>query len=101
MKRLISLGIALMLAIGCVFGALADASRIWILGMFASEPVGTMDVYFQAADANNDLVMVNKDKLSFRVDNSVILNNVLNLTTSEIIGASHLLYLFIREHRQG
>ncbi len=90
MKRLISLGIALMLAIGCVFGALADASRIWILGMFASEPVGTMDVYFQAADANNDLVMVNKDKLSFRVDNSVILNNVLNLTNAEGIS-----YIFV------
>ena len=90
MKRLAALAAALTLLLACLGGALADAANIWILNAFPHEAVGTMDVYFQATDANNVFVPVDREKLSFRVDNSIVLDKVLNVTTAEGIS-----YIFV------
>ena len=90
MKRVAALIMVLSLILSCAGSALSDATNIWILDSFPSEPVGTMDVYFQATDANNKFVPVDKDKLSFRVDNSITLDNVMNLTT-----AGGISYIFV------
>lgn len=88
MKRPVFVFMVCCLAVIFLGSALADATSIRILDTFPSEPVGTMDVYFQAMDANNSFVTVEKEKLSFRVDNSIILDRVLNVTTAE--GVSYL-----------
>ena len=72
MKRIFLLVLALMLAAVCVGSAGADATNIWVLNTVPNEPVGTMDVYLQAMDANNAYVVLDQNKLTVRIDNDYI-----------------------------
>ena len=92
LKKITVLMMVLVLILFFAGNTLADATNIWILKAFPSEAVGTMDVYFQATDANNNFVSVEKEKLSFQADNGVTLNNVLNVTTTEGIS-----YIFVAD----
>ena len=92
MKRPAAWIIVVALALTCVFSAMADATSIRIFGAFPSEAAGTMDVYFQATDANNTFVTIDRSKLTFQVDNRITLNNILNVTATEGIS-----YIFVTD----